>query len=164
VSELDELFGSRIAEVVPGAIDPLRSAALRDSLVFARHRELERGCYDVAPAPVLDDVVAFASRRTGRALAVAESRVLRLNPGDYLLAHADRVHDGHPIEVVVDLSAAAIPGAEVHYRRRGQVYFRVPSLPGSVAIVERGPTVTSNHTYLSKRQAGSVVRAVLLLR
>ena len=60
---------------------------------------------------------------------------------------------------------AAVPGAEVHYRRRGQVFFRAPCAPGSLAIVERGPTVSCNHTYVSKRHAdASVVRLVLLLR
>ena len=37
--------------------------------------------------------------------------------------------------------------------------------PASVAVVERGPTVTCNHTYVSKLHAGvSVVRLVVLLR
>ena len=164
MTTIQELFGSRLAELVPDAITPARAGELRDALAFTRVRELERGCYDLAPAPSLDDLVALASKRTGRPLAVAEARVLRLHPGDYVLAHADRVHDDHPIELVVDLSATVVPGAEVHYRRRGQVYFRVPSQPGSLAIVERGPTVTSNHTYVSKLHAGSVVRALLLLR
>jgi hypothetical protein len=69
-----------------------------------------------------------------------------------------------PIEVTIDLSPHLVDGAEIHYRRRGQVFFRVPSLPGSAAIVERGPTVTCNHTYVSKRHLdASVVRLVLLL-
>ena len=57
------------------------------------------------------------------------------------------------------------PGAEIHYRRRGQVYFRVPCVPNALAIVERGPTVTCNHTYVSKLHPdASVVRLVVLLR
>ena len=164
MTTIEELFGSRLAELVPDAIAPARAAELRDALAFTRVRELERGCYDLATAPAFDDLVGLASQRTGRSLAVVEARVLRLHPGDYVLAHADRVHEDHPIELVVDLSPATLPGAEVHYRRRGQVYFRVPSHPGSLAIVERGPTVTSNHTYVSKLHASSVVRAVVLLR
>jgi hypothetical protein len=96
--------------------------------------------------------------------SVVEARVLRFSPGDYLLAHADRVYEGNPIEIVLDLSDGVTPGAEVHYRRRGAVFFRVPSAPCSLAIVERGPTVTCNHTYVSKRHAGSVVRLVALVR
>jgi len=37
-------------------------------------------------------------------------------------------------------------------------------VPNSLAVVERGPTVTRNHTYVSKLQVGVVVRLVLLLR
>jgi hypothetical protein len=167
---IEALFGSRIAELVEDAVSATRADKLRATLAFTRHIDLEAGCYDVADAPGLAnapdlaDLVALASRRTGRSLAIAEARVLRFHPGDYLLAHADRVHDDHPIELVIDLSEHAIPGPELHYRRRGQVYFRVPSQPGIAAIVERGPTVTCNHTYVTKRQTGSVTRAILLLR
>jgi len=54
----------------------------------------------------------------------------------------------------------------VHYRRRGQVFFRVPCTPGAVSIVERGPTVTCNHTYVSKLSppGAEVLRLVVLLR
>ncbi|MFN0247915.1 MAG: hypothetical protein ACKV2T_13585 [Kofleriaceae bacterium] len=96
--------------------------------------------------------------------SIVEARVLRFLPGDYLLAHADRVYDGNPIEIVLDISESSTPGAEVHYRRRGAVFFRVPSAPCSLAIVERGPTVTSNHTYVSKRYASDVLRLVALVR
>ena len=66
---------------------------------------------------------------------------------------------------MADLSEAAVPGADVEYRRRGQVFFVAPSSPGSLAIVERGPTVTCNHTYVSRLHAGaSIVRLVVLLR
>ena len=105
-----------------------------------------------------------ASRGARRSRST-EARLLRLLPGDYLLAHHDRILEGNPVEVTADLSPASVPGAEVHYRRRGQVYFRFPCVPGSVAVVERGPTVTCNHTYVSKLHAGaSVVRLVVLLR
>jgi hypothetical protein len=69
------------------------------------------------------------------------------------------------VELMLDVSAAAVPGAEVHYRRGGQVYFRAPSAPGAASIVERGPAVACHHTYVSKRHPGAeVVRLVLLLR
>ena len=96
---------------------------------------------------------------------MVESRALRLGPGDYILARHDHVYEDFPVEVMLDLSPAPVPGAEVHYRRRGQVFFQVPSQPGAMSIVERGPTVTCNHTYISKRHLDtSVVRLVLLLR
>jgi hypothetical protein len=50
----------------------------------------------------------------------------------------------------------------VHYRRRGAVFFRVPCVPRSLAIVERGPAVTRNHTYVSKLSNGVVIRLVML--
>lgn len=69
------------------------------------------------------------------------------------------------MELVLDLSPSSTPGAEVHWRHRGQLFFVMPSAPGSLAIVERGPTVMSNHTYVSRRHAGaSVVRLTMLLR
>jgi hypothetical protein len=156
--------------VVDDAIDAALAAQARARLAhgFTRYALLDRGSYDVLvdpPEPALiGAMIERAQRTTGRALALAEARVLRLGPGDYLLAHHDRIHEGHPVELVLDLSAASVPGAEVHYRRRGQVYFRVPCVPHSLAIVERGPTVTCNHTYVSKRHAtASVVRLMMLL-
>jgi hypothetical protein len=97
------------------------------------------------------------------AMRVVDARVLRLSPGDYLLAHHDRVHEGNPIELVLDLSEIPVVGAEIHYRRRGAVFFRVPSAPRSMAIVERGPTVTCNHTYVSKLHTGSMGSAIVRL-
>ena len=115
-------------------------------------------------AVTVPDVVS-RDAAAGRSLAVSEARMLRLVAGDYLLAHHDRVYDDFPVEVMFDLSPAPVPGAEVHYRRRGQAFFRAPCVPGSAAIIERGPTVTSNHTYISKLHAGAaVVRLIALLR
>lgn len=177
MTSLDELFGARIADIVPDAITAALATELRGRLAYRRYDLLDRGSYEVAP---LDEPALFAKladivgRQPGvagvhgsepRSLAVVEARVLRLSPGDYLLAHHDRVHEGNPIEIVVDLSETATPGAEVHYRRRGAVFFRVPSQPRAMAIVERGPTVTCNHTYVSKLHSGaSVVRLIALLR
>jgi hypothetical protein len=157
-------IGARTAVIVPDAVAPSPPAAH-----YTRYALLDRGSYDHAPfddAELLARLATLAAEVTGRALAVRESRVVRLVPGDYLLAHHDSVHDDLPIEVVADLSPAAVPGAEVHYRRRGQVFFRVPSTPGAVSIVERGPTVTCNHTYVSKLlpPGTEVVRVIALLR
>jgi hypothetical protein len=171
-ASIDTLFGSRIAEVVPDAITSALAAELRARVEphYTRYTLVDRGSYEHA---VIDEpalftrLVGLVAKRLASASsrAVVEARVLRLSPGDYLLAHHDRVHEGNPIELVLDVSDTATPGAEVHYRRRGAVFFRVPSAPRSLAIVERGPTVTCNHTYVSKLQQGaSVVRLVALLR
>lgn len=170
VTTLDDLFGAAL--VVPDALDRAAAAAARarwDALGYTRYALLDRGSYDVLAAPDEPELLArmrrAAEAATGRTLAVAESRAVRLLPGDYVLAHHDRLHDDNPVEVTLDLSPAPVPGAEVHYRRRGQVFFRFPSTPGALAVVERGVTVTCNHTYVSKLHEGAcVVRLVALLR
>lgn len=170
MGDLDALFGSRIAEIVPDAITRELAAALRERVQLARYTLVDRGSYEHGPIdePALFDKLADIVERRAPSperRRVLEARVLRLSAGDYLLAHHDRVHDGNPIELVLDLSETPTAGAEVHYRRRGAVFFRVPSAPRSLAIVERGPTVTCNHTYVSKLHANaSVVRLVALLR
>lgn len=172
MTTLDELFASRIATIVPEAVGPTLAAELRARLErtgYTRYALLDRGSYDVLASPdepaLLAALTGIARQVTGRALALAEARVLRLRAGDYLLAHHDRVHDDHPVELMLDLSAASVPGAEVHYRQRGQVFFRFASRPGAVSVVERGPAVTCYHAYVSQRHAGaSVVRLVALLR
>jgi hypothetical protein len=165
MSDLGDVIGSRTATIVP---DLAANASIRGGWSWSRYTLLDRGSYDYARDVDEPDLAARAivqaSKITERTLKLVESRVLRLGPGDYLLARHDRVYERFPIEVTIDLSPAPVEGAEIHYRRRGQVYFRVPSAPGSAAIVERGPTVTCNHTYVSKRHLdASVVRLVLLL-
>jgi len=159
------------ALIVPAALGAELAAAMRAELervTYTRCALLDRGSYDYVDAPklaALDVLAGVATEVTGRPLAVAASRVLRLRPGDYLLTRHDRVHDDRPIELALDLSAAPVAGAEVHWRHRGQVYFTMPTVPGTLAIVERGPTVMCNHTYVSKRWANaSVVRLMVLLR
>lgn len=168
MTTLGDLFGARTAEVVPDAITAALAGELRGRVVYERYGLLDRGSYEHAsldePA-LFAKLAAIAGKKLGRELAVSEARMLRLGPGDYVLAHHDRVYEGNPVELVLDLSATVTPGAEVHYRRRGAVFFRVPSQPRALALVERGPTVTCNHTYVSKLHAGaSVVRLVALLR
>jgi hypothetical protein len=160
------------AVVVPGAVGAALAAEVRARLEhvgYTRYALVDRGSYDelssLEERELLAVLAGIATEVTGRSLALAEARVLRLGVGDYSLVRHDRVHDDRPIELVLDLSPAIVPGAEVHYRHRGQVFFTVPSAPGSLAIVERGPTVMCNHTYVSKRHAGaSVVRLMVLLR
>jgi hypothetical protein len=169
---LDAMFGAAV--VLPDLVARDAAATLRERASYSRYALLDRGSYDIdtldAPSaavmPIFASLVLAAARVTGRtSLAVTEARLLRLLPGDYLLAHHDRILEGNPVEVTADLSPASVPGAEVQYRRRGQVFFRFPCVPGSVAVVERGPTVTCNHTYVSKLHAGaSVMRLVVLLR
>ena len=159
VSVLDHMFG--LATIVHDAIDV--ASVHVDG--FTRYALLDRGSYEVAPGPSLPELARVASDVTGRSLAVVESRVLRLRAGDYLLAHHDSIYADNPVEVVADLSPSRVIGAEVHYRRRGQVFLRFPSQPGAVSVVERGPTVTCNHTYVSKlRPDALVIRLVALLR
>lgn len=164
---VETLFGARTALVIDDAVDAATCAAIRGELAgFARYALVDRGSYEVAdvPAPRVALVERLASARIGRPLRAESARALRLRAGDYLLARHDHVHEGLPFEATLDVSAAPAP-AEVHYRRRGQVFFRVPSLPGALAIVERGPTVTCNHTYVTRRQPrAEVVRLVVLLR
>jgi hypothetical protein len=99
--------------------------------------------------------------RSRRELACA--RVVVLGPGDYILAHHDPMPavDGDPLELVLDLSPAPTPGAELYYRRRGSAFLAVPSAPGTLSVVERGPTVTANHAYVSRRHPDA--RVVRLL-
>lgn len=170
MTRLDDLFGAAL--VVPDVVDRALARDVRargEARGYVRYARYDRGSYEVVrdidePALAVLAIDA-AERATGRKLAVVEARVLRLSPGDYLLAHHDRIHDDNPVEVTIDLSPAPVPDAEVHYRRRGQVFFRLPCTPGALAIVERGVTVTCNHTYVSKlHEDASVVRCVILLR
>lgn len=165
MTTVEDLFGARTAVLEEFRVDAAVRARLEHG--YTRYALLDRGSYDVAEPdePALTAaLIARAERTTGRSLVVDGARALRLQPGDYVLAHHDRFHTGHPVELTLDLSAAALPGAEVHYRRRGQVYFRVPTVPHTLAIVERGPTVNCNHTYVSRRHTTAAVRLVLLLR
>jgi hypothetical protein len=161
-------IGARTAVIVPDALPPLALAS--PVARYTRYARLDRGSYEHAPfddPQLLAQLMTIARDVTGRAaLTVTESRLVRLIPGDYLLAHHDSIHDDFPIQVIADLSPTPVHGAEVHYRRRGQVFFRFPSTPGAASIVERGPTVTCSHTYVSKLNPSTteVVRLIALLR
>jgi hypothetical protein len=160
------------AVIVQSALGAELAADVRSRLQragYTRYALLDRGSYEEVRGPdeeeLLAALTAIAGEVTGRSLAVAEARALRLGPGDYVLVRHDRVYEDRPVQLVLDLSPAPVAGAEVHYRHRGQVYFTMASAPGALALVERGPTVMCNHTYVSKRHAAaSVVRLVVLLR
>ena len=147
--------------------DLVSHAPLRGGLRWERYALVDRGSYEIArelDEPALADVaIRAAARAMNRELRLGEMRALRLSPGDYLLAHHDRVYEGFPVEVMFDLSPREVSGAAVHYRRRGNVFFVFGSQPGAASIVERGPTVTCNHTYVSKLGDAIVTRVVTLL-
>lgn len=172
VTALDQLFASRIATIVPEAIGPALATEVRarlDRAGYTRYALLDRGSYEVAIDPDEPSVIAalagLAGPLTGRSLAPVDARALRLGPGDYLLAHHDRRHEDPIVELMLDLSPASVPGADVHYRRHGKVVFHVESRPGALSVVERGPETACHHAYVSKRHLGaSVVRLVVRLR
>jgi len=160
------------AELVAGAIDVTTATELRGSITnYRRYALLDRGSYqvaDVGQSNVLDRtmsrVLGLAGELLGRVVVAHEIRALRLEAGDYLLARHDRVHEDRPLELVLDLSPVPV-AAEIQYRRLGQVFFRVPASPRSLAIVQRTPAITCNHTYISKLRLGvEVVRLVVLAR
>lgn len=160
-----------IATTVRDAISAARCSELRARFAAAGYQpyaRLDRGRYAVLADPDASDVlgpaIGIASELTGRTLVLERARVLRLGAGDYLLAHHDPLLAHDPVEITLDLSPVAVPGAEIHYRRRGAVIFVHPTTPGALAVVERGPTVGCNHTYVSLRHADAeIVRLVALL-
>ena len=170
-STIEELFGARLAKEVPDVVGSALAAEVRARLErtgYARYAFFDRGSYDVCAAPaepaLFGALAALAMTETGRELHMAGARALRLRAGDYLLAHHDTLRTGNPVEVMLDLSMRCVPGADVHYRRRGQVYFQCGATPGAAAIVERGPSVSCNHTYVSKQYPDAeIVRLVVLL-
>lgn len=130
---------------------------------WRRYALLDRGSYEVSEVEVPERIVRVAEEATSRRLAVVEARAVRLRAGDYVLAHHDAPFTG--VEVVADLSRAAVPGAEVHWRRRGKVFLRMPGAPGAAAIVERDEAVACHHTYVSRRYGDvELVRMIVRLR
>jgi hypothetical protein len=160
------------ALVVPDAVGAALAAEVRARLEeagYTRYALFDRGSYERSADPneweLLAALTGIAAEVTGRQLRLSEARALRLHAGDYLLVRHDRVYEGSPVEIVLDLSRAPVAGADVHYRHRGQVFFAFASAPGALSLVERGPTVMCNHTYVSKlRGDAEVVRLIALLR
>ena len=171
MTRLEDLFAPRIATIVPDAVGSALAAELRDRFAragYTRYALVDRGSYDELVDPgELEPIAALitvAAEITERTLMLADARVLRLVPGDYLLAHHDRVHDDDQVELILDLSPAHVPSAAVHYRRNGDVYFEVASQPCALSVVARAPTVSCNHTYVSRLHVDAcVIRLVLRL-
>jgi len=170
-TSIEALFGTRTMTIVPDVLTPAAAAQLRAALApgFVRYDLIDRGSYahqaPTLPPALAAQLVDLATGITGRTLAISEVRALRLRAGDYLLAHHDRVYDDLPLELIVDASAAPVPGAEVHVRRPGQVFFPVPSPPGAVPLVHPGPPLPPHPTPVSRRFADAeVVRLHVLLR
>jgi hypothetical protein len=167
VSSLDELFISKNAIAIPDVIANVADVRAQiERGTWTRYPLVDRGSY-AYQTPELPDVIATMVRAAEairrRRQEVVEARLLKLVPGDYLLAHHDRRHDG--LELALDLSQAAIPGVEIHYRQLGEVYFAFGGPPGAMAIVERDKSVICNHTYVSKLHRGaSIVRLMVRLR
>lgn len=149
---LDELLATRSAVIVPCEITARFTG-------FTRYALYDRGSYDFVDVPADPRIAALVEQVTGAKRRCVASRVIRLVPGDFILARHDSIPTG--LEVVVDVSPAPA-AAEVHYRQHGQVFFRMPCEPGTAALVPRNPTVSSNHTYLSKLHTAEVVRWICL--
>ena len=149
---LDELLATRSAVTVPSGITARFTG-------FTRYALVDRGSYEYVDVPVDPRIGELVATHTGTRRRCIASRVIRLVPGDFILARHDTSPTG--LEVVVDISPAPC-AAEAHYRQHGQVFFRMPCEPGTAALVPRNPTVTSNHTYLSKLHTAEVVRWICL--
>jgi hypothetical protein len=159
-----DLFAAR-GTIIDDAVSATLAEAVRGRLTYARYALYDRGSYDHAEPrepELIAAVAALAAEVLGRELVVRSARAIRLLPGDYVLSRHDHAEAG--VELMVDLSAAIVPGADVDYRRNGSVFFRMPSRPGAMSIVERGPGVACSHGYLSKRVPAEVVRLAVLLQ
>lgn len=106
---IEQLFGARVAKLVPDAVDAATAAQLRERLRaggYVRFPDIDRGSYewrDVAPADAASlpgalraRLWAAAEEASGRGFsgggggkAFAHARALRLVPGDYVLDHHD---------------------------------------------------------------------------
>ena len=132
--------------------------------MFERYAQIDQASYEVASLEPPPALVALAAAKTERVLAPVWARIIRMRPGDYLLAHHDHEHGDHRVELILDLSPSVVPDAEVRYRRNGKVFFRFPSQPGHASIVERDGATQAYHTYVSKLHPDAMVlRLVLLL-
>lgn len=145
---LEDVLATRSATLLQRHVQP------RAFTGYQRFTAIDRGSYDFIEAPDAPDLL-----RAAQALVDADfagARIVRLHPGDYVLARADDPRRG--TEVVFDLSTGSRPDGALQYRQHGQVFFQVPNQPGAAAIVPRTLSVSANHQYLSKLHTGDIVR------
>jgi len=143
VTALDQLFASRIATIVPEAVGPTLAAELRTRLDRAGYNAPRAGSTAAATRsrstpeePVVLAALAGLAGAGDRPVARGWSTrsALRLGPGMTTCSHThDRSHEDPLVELMLDLSPASVPGADVHYRRHGQVVFQVASRPGALS-------------------------------
>jgi hypothetical protein len=179
-----------VVDAVTAAALRQRLGATEEASGFVRFPYIDRGSYgwrdlegsELWPGALRAKLLAAAQEASGRsfagggATAFTAARALLLGPGDYVLDHHDPLGPpGAPatgdaadaasaLELMLDLSPAAVAEAEVIYRRAGKPCFQLPSQPGALSIVERDGSVSCHHGYVSKRFPGArVVRLVLRL-
>jgi hypothetical protein len=166
------------AVVVDQALDRQALVPIRgriDAADFVPYRRLHHGSFErlrpVREPELIAAVVAIAEAVTGASLALMANECLRLRHGDYVLASEATADAGDPgptslasrwIEVTADLSSGSSGEAQVVYARRGEHFFAAPQLSGSVAIVERQPTIARYDRYLNHRVADRVVHRLRL--
>ncbi len=168
--------GPRASEWVflaDAVVDAVTAAAVRarlDASGWTRYAVGDRGVYEVNERhdePELTArLVALASERLGRPLALVDRRWTRMRRGDYALFKDDarrwQGRDRH-VEVTLDLSAAASAEGQIFYARPDGAA-TVPQRPGTAAIVDRRGPSARYERYLGVRFGdGEVVRLVLVL-
>lgn len=143
---------------IPHAFDENSAAELR-----ARAAEglkpffvADRGHYAVnarlVDAPFFEDLRMFAERVIEAPLTVGPALWLRFVRGDYQLLRGDemdRPERSHHIELTLDFSAAETGQAEIVYTAAPES-FVLEQWPGSVALVERGDTLSRYDRYLNQ--------------
>jgi hypothetical protein len=171
-----------VASVIPAVVIP--SAITVEIASLLRERLLEEGLYpyflphrgryavnDSFTEPDLwEQLQALASAVSGQRLSVFDARWSLLRRGDYALTRDDTAPLDRHVELTLDLSAAPVGeggsfGGEVCYAHRGQLFFAAPQAPGSLTLVERGPTIRRYERYLTHRAGDAeVIRLRLSLR
>lgn len=158
--------------VLPGALSEPTTAAIREQVVEAGFQPFwvaDRGRYemnDTLEAPELfDSLREIAEHLAGAHFTVELARWLRLRRGSYALLRDDAAQTERHLELTLDLSAGSCGEAEVIYTHRGQIFFAAPQQPGTMTLVERGPTVRRYDRYLTHRVGDAeIVRLRMALR
>jgi hypothetical protein len=161
------------AVLLPDAISAPARAAIRSHLAEAGLQPFDlahQGRYafnDTWAEPTLfEGLTAIAEHIAGASLEITRACWIQMVRGDYALIRDDKTPPDRSLELTLDLSAApALDGGEVCYRHRGQLFFAVKPAPGTLALIERGPTIERYTRYLTHRSSEAVVvRLRLALR